>query len=676
MNNSKQIKRDKNAGAIPPADFHAACACEQDAAQQSNNSLQTQNSGHSHGHAHIHFFNNKTKGLLLLSGGLLFAAGILLRLLPEGSLWAFLVFIVSYLLLGGDVLWHAAKNLYRGRVFNESFLMGVATLGAFAIGDQPEAVGVMLFYQVGEIFQQAAVTRSRRSIAALMDIRPDYANLQEGGTTRRIAPNQAEIGDVILVLPGEKVPLDGIVLEGSSELNTGALTGESVPRQVGPGSEVLAGFVNQSGLLSVQVVKKFGQSAAAKILDLVQNAAAKKAPSENFITSFSRYYTPAVVGLAALLALLPPLFGASFMLWFHRALLFLVISCPCALVISIPLTFFAGIGAASRQGILVKGGNFLEALHKLDTVVFDKTGTLTKGNFAVSALRPQNGFTAESLLESAALAESYSSHPIAQSVLQEYENRVHTPINKEQLSGYTEIPGHGLRVLAGGKAILAGSEKLMQREGIAFTPNNELGTKVYVAVNGVFAGVLLIKDELKPDSQIAVAGLKQRGVRKTVMLTGDNLPISQAVAKELFIDELHAPLLPHQKVEVLGGLLGAENTRKAGKLAFVGDGVNDAPVLARADIGIAMGGLGSDAAIEAADVVLMTDEPSKLLTAMDISRKTHRIVVQNIAFALFVKTSFLLLGAVGVATMWEAVFADVGVSLLAVLNALRVQRIK
>lgn len=628
------------------------------------------NHEHKNGHNHEHGSGdlNKKKIIQLTLGILLFAAGMVLeRIFPEIAFLSIAVFIIGYLILGGEVVLRALKNISKGQIFDENFLMSIATVGAFLIGDFAEAVAVMLFYQVGEYFQDAAVRKSKKSITSLMDIRPDYANLKRGNDTEKVAPETVKIGDLILVRPGEKIPLDGTVLDGESMLDTSALTGESVPRSIKKGEAVLAGCINQSGVLTIEVIKEFGESTVAKIIDLVENASSKKAPSENFITTFSRYYTPVVVGVAILLALIPPLFfNGAWSDWINRGLIFLVISCPCALVISIPLGFFGGIGAASRKGILVKGSNYLEALNNLDTVVFDKTGTLTKGVFAVKSLQPVNGYTESQLLEYAAKAESFSNHPIALSIMKAYGN----PIAKENLQDYEEISGHGIRVKEIGNEILAGNEKLMKQEGVAFQVTEEIGTKVYVAINKVYAGSIVIADEIKPDSLKAITALKAIGVRKTVMLTGDNAQIAQAIADQLSLDEVHAQLLPHQKVEQLERL--DKSKPEKSKLAFVGDGINDAPVLARADIGIAMGGLGSDAAIEAADVVLMTDEPAKLADAVTIARKTRRIVWQNIIFALGVKGIFLLLGAFGIATMWEAVFADVGVSIIAILNAMRV----
>ncbi len=634
------------------------------------------NHSHSHDHSHEHNHShgseglNTTKIIQLIAGILLFSAGLLLERLYPGNRYLNLsAFILSYVILGGEVVFKALKNISRGQIFDENFLMSIATIGAFIIGDFPEAVAVMLFYQVGEYFQDAAVRRSKKSITDLMDIRPDYANIKVGSDIKKVSPETVKIGDVILVRPGEKIPLDGTVLDGESMLDTSALTGESVPRTARMGDSVLAGCINQSGVLTIEVTKAFGESTVAKIIDLVENASSKKAPSENFITTFSRYYTPVVVGLAVLLSIIPPLFlNGSWSEWINRGLIFLVISCPCALVISIPLGFFGGIGAASKRGILVKGSNYLEALNSLDTVVFDKTGTLTRGVFEVKTVLPEVNYTQEQVLVLAAKAEAFSNHPIALSIMKAYGK----PVDKEALRHYEELSGYGIRVTEDSSVILAGNDKLMKREGIGFKENNAIGTKVYVAVNGSLAGVIVIADEIKADSRRAITGLKAKGVRKTVMLTGDNKQIGEAIAGELKLDEVHAQLLPHQKVEQLELLDKAKPVK--GKLAFVGDGINDAPVLARADIGIAMGGLGSDAAIEAADVVLMTDEPSKLVDAIAIAGFTKRIVWQNIAFALGVKGVFLLLGAFGIATMWEAVFADVGVSLIAIVNAMRVLR--
>jgi Cd2+/Zn2+-exporting ATPase len=606
----------------------------------------------------------------LIAGAAVFTAGIIVEnMVKNAGLFPLVIFITGYLLLGGDVILRAFKNIARGQVFDENFLMGAATIGAFAIGEFAEAVGVMLFYQTGEFLQDMAVANSKKSITNLMDIRPDYANLKKDGEIIKTAPDTVCVGDTIIIKPGEKIPLDGIVIEGYSMIDTSALTGESVPKKAGVSDNVMSGCVNQSGLLTVEVTKTFGESTVSKIIDLVENAAGKKAKTENFITTFARYYTPAVVFLALLLAVLPPLFfGGAWREWINRALVFLVISCPCALVLSIPMSFFGGIGRAAKSGILVKGGNYLEAFNRLDIAVFDKTGTLTKGVFKVTSVLPSNGFDKDSLLELAAKAEAFSNHPIALSVIQAFGGE----IERNSLSEYTEIAGYGVSVKQDGKIILAGNKKLMAGRGIDFQESFNSGTKVYAAADNVFAGCIVISDEIKPDSRSALSSLKARGVGKTVMLTGDSPQIAQEIAGELGLDEVYGGLLPHEKVEMVQKLNAQK--QKNGILAFVGDGINDAPVLAIADIGVAMGGLGSDAAIEAADVVLMTDEPSKLAQAIDIARYTKRIVWQNIFFALGVKAVFLLMGAFGIAGMWEAVFADVGVSLIAVLNAMRILR--
>ncbi len=627
--------------------------------------------GHSHNHDHGHTHDHgdgKKQLIMLLIGAAIFVLGMVLEnafTINESVLLG--IFIVGYIILGSSVVLQALKNITRGQIFDENFLMTIATIGAFIIGDAAEAVGVMLFFQIGEYFQGLAVRRSKKSITDLMDIRPDFANVKRNGEIIKVSPDAVEIGDIIVVKPGEKIPLDGVVIEGEAMLDTKALTGESVPRKAKVSDEVLSGCINQNGLLTIEVTKSFGQSTVAKIIDLVEHASSNKAPTENFMTTFSRYYTPVVVALAVLIAVIPPLFfGGMWADWINRGLIFLVISCPCALVVSIPLGFFGGIGGASKRGVLVKGSNYLEALGNLDVVVFDKTGTLTKGVFKVTQLLPADEFTKEQLLELAAKAEAFSNHPIALSIMTEYGKDV----DKTTLTDYNEISGHGISVSADDKVVLAGNDKLMRLKGVPFAESAETGTKVYVALDHVYAGCIVISDEVKKDSRDAIAALKARGVRKTVMLTGDTPEIAGAIAKELALDEVYGGLLPEGKVEKLELLEGQK--RGKGKLAFVGDGINDAPVLARADVGIAMGGLGSDAAIEAADVVLMTDEPSKLAEAIDVARFTKRIVWQNIVFSLGVKGIFLLLGAAGVASMWEAVFADVGVTLLAVLNATRV----
>ena len=611
---------------------------------------------------------DKKRTIRLAVGAVVYAIGMALTVFAKLPTLAELAFlIVAYVILGWDVVWQAVKNITRGQVFDEHFLMSVSTIGAFAIGEYPEAVAVMLFYQVGEFFQSLAVKRSRKSISDLMDICPDSATVKRNGVLQVVSPESVAVGEIIVVKPGEKIPLDGIVVDGESMLDTKALTGESVPRSIRKGDEALSGCINQSGLLTLKVTKSFGESTVSKITDLVENASARKAPTENFITTFARYYTPVVVGMAAVLAIIPPLvLGGGWSEWLRRGFVFLIVSCPCALVISIPLTFFGGIGAASKRGVLVKGSNYLEALNKVSVVVFDKTGTLTKGVFEVANIIPAAGYQKEQVLEYAAQAESYSNHPIAKSILATYGK----PIDQKQFSGFEEISGHGISVMVQGKKVLAGNSKLMESEKIAYAACDAAGTKFYVAADGSYVGCILIADEVKPDSKCTIAELKKIGVEKTVMLTGDDERIGKSVADELGLDAYYAQLLPDQKVEKLEML--DKQKRQGSKLAFVGDGINDAPVLARADVGIAMGGLGSDAAIEAADVVLMTDEPSKLVEAIDVAKATKRIVMQNIVIALGIKSVFLVLGALGMAGMWEAVFGDVGVTIIAVLNAMRI----
>ncbi|AZO96061.1 cadmium-translocating P-type ATPase [Halocella sp. SP3-1] len=585
----------------------------------------------------------------------------------------YFLFGSSYLLIGSPVLIAAFKNIKRGQVFDENFLMSIATLGAFAIQEFPEGVAVMLFYMVGEMFQEKAVDHSRRSIKDLMDIRPDYANLKQGEKTIKIAPEDVQVGDIIVIKPGERVPLDGEVLKGSSLVDTSALTGESVPRRVKSGEEILSGMINKTGLLTVKVNKEYNQSTVAQILDLVENASAKKAAIEKFITKFSRYYTPVVVYSALAIAILPPLFlaGASFSDWLYRSLIFLVVSCPCALVVSIPLGFFGGIGRASRQGILVKGGNYLEALNDVKQIVFDKTGTLTKGEFVVSKIKPYNNHSKDEILIKAAYAESHSTHPIAKSILEACEYK----IDNNKIEDYQEFSGRGIKAVIDGQEVLVGNNKLMDQEQIDYQEVTEEATEatiVYIAIDNVYAGYITIADHLKDDSLKAIKALKQAGIREITMFTGDRENVAQEIAKRLGLDNYYAELLPAQKVEKVEELLKKQD--KKDKLIFVGDGINDAPVLARSDIGVAMGGLGSDAAIEAADVVLMTDEPSKLVTAINTAHKTRQIIWQNIIFALGIKGIVLIMGTLGIATMWEAVFADAGVALLAVLNAMRISR--
>ena len=611
----------------------------------------------------------KQKHLLvrIIVAAVLFAAGGLLHL--EG--WAELgVYLVCYAVIGWDIVWKAITNILHGQVFDENFLMTIATVGALILGEHSEGVAVMLFYQVGEWFQSYAVSKSRRSITSLMDIRPDYANIEKDGKLIQVDPEDVQIGDTIIVKPGERVPLDGKIIKGSSTLDTSALTGESMPREVEAGMEVISGCINQTGILTIQTTKEFGESTVAKILDLVENASDKKGRMENFITRFARYYTPVVVFAAPALAVLPPLVtGQAFSIWIYRALTFLVISCPCALVISIPLSFFGGIGGASKIGVLVKGSNYLEALAYTETVVFDKTGTLTKGSFAVTEIQA-NGMTDEELLELAAYAEDYSNHPISLSIQKAYGKK----IDNSRITDVQEIAGHGVQAVIDGMTVLAGNAKLMEREHIPYTASNAIGTVVYVAFDGRYAGCIVIADEIKADAPAAIKTLKAAGIRQTVMLTGDADAVGQDVAHRLGLDRAYTELLPADKVDRVEELLAQKSDK--GMLAFVGDGINDAPVLARADVGIAMGALGSDAAIEAADVVLMTDEPSKIAAIMQIARKTIRISNENIVFALGVKFLVLILGAVGRANMWAAVFADVGVSVIAILNAIRAMRVK
>ena len=576
------------------------------------------------------------------------------------------LYIIAYLIVGFEIILEAIENIFRGKVFDENFLMALATIGAFAIGEFPEAVAVMLFYQVGEFFQSYAVDKSRKSIVSLMDIRPDYANVKRNNEISKMNPEEVKIGEKIIVKPGEKIPLDGKIIKGNSMLDTSALTGESLPREVKENDEVLSGCINQNGLLEIEVTKEFGESTVSKILDLVENASSKKSKSENFITKFAKYYTPAVVIIAVFLAVIPTLVieGAEFTDWLYRALTFLVVSCPCALVISIPLGFFGGIGGASKKGILVKGSNYLEALSNSEIVVFDKTGTLTKGVFEVQKIEPV-GILKEELIKYAAYAESYSNHPISVSIKKAYGEEIDTTL----ISKTEELSGRGVIATIEDKEVLAGNEKLLQEKNIKYTKCNEVGTIVYIAINKEFAGFIVISDEIKEDSKKAINDLKRNNIKQTVMLTGDRKDVGESVAKEIGIDKVYTELLPDGKVEKVEQLL-KEKTEK-GKLVFVGDGINDAPVLALADIGIAMGGLGADSAIEAADIVIMTDEPSKINTAINISKKTMRIVKQNIVFAIGIKIAVLILSAFGLSTMWEAVFADVGVSVIAIINSLR-----
>ena len=619
----------------------------------------------------------------LLIGGILFVLGIFVPktlFIPKLA-----VFLVSYLVIGGDVLLSAFKNILNGQVFDENFLMAIATIGAFAIGEYPEGVAVMLFYQLGELLQGIAVNNSRKSIVSLMDIRPDYANIKVGEGIKKVSPEEIKVGEIIVVKPGEKVPLDGKIVKGASTFDTSALTGESLPREAKAGDDVLSGFINKNGLIEIQVAKVFSESTVSKILYLMENAGSKKSKTENFITKFARYYTPVVVITALIVAIFPPLLiqGATFSDWIYRALIFLVVSCPCALVISIPLGFFGGIGGASRHGILIKGTNYLEVLNNLESVVMDKTGTLTKGIFKVTEVNVKNNIkindfennktelTKPLLLKYAAHIEKFSNHPIAQSIVAEYENSA-SKVDENVVKDFEEISGFGIKVNINNHQFLAGNSKLMNLENITFDKKENLGTAIYLAADGKYIGNILISDEVKEDSARAIKGMKENGVKEIVMLTGDNEAIGKNIAEKLGIDKVFTELLPNEKVEKLEEIYKTKSEK--GKVAFVGDGINDAPVLARADLGIAMGGAGSDAAIEAADVVIMNDEPSKIVTAIKIAKKTKEIVWQNITIAFAIKIVVMALGLFGDATMWEAVFADVGVALLAVLNATRVLR--
>ena len=605
-------------------------------------------------------------------------ARIIVSLLMLAGAWFFesdenivkiIFYAAAYLVIGGDIVFNAVRNVFHGEIFDENFLMAVATIGAFATGQYPEAVAVMLFYQVGEMFQDIAVDRSRKSISSLMDIRPDYANLDDGnGGFTQVAPDAVPVGSIIVVKPGEKIPLDGVVVSGTSSLDTAALTGESLPREVGADSQVLSGSLNMTGLLKIRTSGTYGESTVARILDLVENADTGKAKTEKFITRFAKYYTPAVVGAAVLLAILPSLIDGQWLTWLNRALIFLVISCPCALVVSIPLTFFAGIGGASRRGILIKGSNYLEALSRLGTVVFDKTGTLTKGDFNVTSVVPFNGCKSADLLTLAASAEVYSDHPVAVAL----RKACGREIVRANVSATENFAGEGIRANVGGRSVLAGNDKLMLRFGVNAYVTDQPGTIVHVAADGKYLGYIIISDTVKPQSASAVTDLRREGISKIVMLTGDRKAAADAVAVQVGVDEVYAGLLPVDKVQHVESLLSAETSAK--RLAFVGDGINDAPVLKIADVGISMGAAGSDAAIEASDVVLMDDNPHKVAEAVTVARRTMCIVRQNIIFAIGVKLLFLLLAALGIANMWEAVFADVGVTVIAVLNALRAMR--
>ena len=580
------------------------------------------------------------------------------------------IFIVAYIIVGLEIVRKALRNIFRGKVFDENFLMTVATVGAFGIGEFPEAVAVMLFYQVGELFQSYAVDKSRKSIASLMDIRPDYANIEKDGKVLKVDPDDVKIGDIIIIKPGEKVPLDGIVIEGNTSLDTKALTGESLPREIVPGDEILSGSINISGLVKVKVSKEYGESTVSKILDLVENASSKKSKSENFITKFAKYYTPIVVIIAILLVVVPVIFfGGEFSDWIYRALSFLVVSCPCALVISIPLSFFGGIGGASKMGILIKGSNYLEAIASTEIIVFDKTGTLTEGIFEVQKINPKD-IDENDLLENAAYAECYSNHPISLSIKRAYGKQ----IDKSKIKSTEELSGRGIVAIINGKNVLVGNEKLLNENNIEFEKNNDVGTILYVAIDNKYVGNIVIADKIKEDAKDSIMSLKKSNIKQAVMLTGDRKAVGENVAGILGIDKVYTELLPDGKVEKVEELLKEKSEK--GKLAFVGDGINDAPVLALADIGIAMGGLGADSAIEAADIVLMTDEPSKIVDTIRLSKKTMKIVKENIIFAISIKVLVLILSAIGISTMWEAVFADVGVSIIAILNALRVLNVK
>lgn len=611
----------------------------------------------------------KKRGIKIIISLILFLIAFIINF--NNEIINIVIYIISYIIVGFDILKKAVRNIFRGNVFDENFLMSIATLGAFCIKEFPEAVAVMLFYQIGELFQSYAVDKSRKSISDLMDIRPDFANLYKNNNVEKVDPDEVEIGDIIVVKTGEKVPLDGIIIEGKASLDTKALTGESIPKEVGVDDEVLSGCINLNGGIKIKVTKKFEESTVSKILDLVENASSKKSKSENFITKFAKYYTPIVVIIAVILAVVPTMVikGTNFSEWLYRALSFLVVSCPCALVISIPLSFFGGIGGASKLGILIKGSNYLENISNTEIIAFDKTGTLTKGVFVVQEIysinMPQN-----ELLEIVCHAENYSNHPISLSVKKEFNKK----IDEKRISKIRELSGLGIEAEIDGKQVLVGNKKLMDKENIKYEKCDKIGTILYVAINKKFEGYILISDEIKDDAKETISQLKENNIKQTVMLTGDRKDVGENVAKQLGLDKVYTELLPDGKLEKVEELL--KQTSEKGKLAFVGDGINDAPVLALADIGIAMGGLGSDAAIEAADIVIMTDEPSKIVETIKLSKKTMKIVKENIVFAIFIKIAVLVLCAVGIATMWEAVFADVGVSIIAILNSLRMLKVK
>lgn len=610
----------------------------------------------------------KKKGIKIIVSLILFLIAMIINF--DNELINKCIFIIAYIIVGLEIVRKALRNIFRGKVFDENFLMTVATIGAFGIGEFPEAVAVMLFYQVGELFQSYAVDKSRKSIASLMDIRPDYANIEKDGKVLKVDPDDVNIGDIIIIKPGEKVPLDGTVIEGNTSIDTKALTGESLPREASPGDEILSGSINISGLIKVKVLKEYGESTVSKILDLVENASSKKSKSENFITKFAQYYTPIVVIIAVLLVVVPVIFfGGEFSDWIYRALSFLVVSCPCALVISIPLSFFGGIGGASKMGILIKGSNYLEAIASTEIIVFDKTGTLTEGIFEVQKINPKD-IDENDLLENAAYAECYSNHPISLSIKRAYGKQ----IDKSKIKSTEELSGRGIVAIINGKNVLVGNEKLLNENNIEFEKNNDVGTILYVAIDNKYVGNIVIADKIKEDAKDSIMSLKKSNIKQAVMLTGDRKAVGENVAGILGIDKVYTELLPDGKVEKVEELLKEKSEK--GKLAFVGDGINDAPVLALADIGIAMGGLGADSAIEAADIVLMTDEPSKIVDTIRLSKKTMKIVKENIIFAISVKVLVLILSAIGISTMWEAVFADVGVSIIAILNALRVLNVK
>ncbi len=666
-----KVLKDKNKMKSSVNIFNDRC-CGEGKSHKHNNG-ESHSHSHEHGHSHSHGGNSGIEKKELFRLGIALTLFIIGMIVNLDKMYEFIIFGVAYIIAGGEVLLRAFKNILRGQVFDENFLMAIATIGAFAIGEFPEGVAVMLFYEVGEMFQDYAVNKSRKSISDLMNIRPDFANLIDlNGEEKRVSPESVNVGSIIVVRAGEKVPLDGVVLSGEATLDVSALTGESLPKEVEAKDDVLAGSINKSGLLKIKVTKSFGESTVSKILDLVENAGNKKSPTEKFITKFARYYTPVVVFSALALAIIPPLVisGESFSPWISRALIFLVVSCPCALVVSIPLGYFAGIGLASKNGILIKGSNYLEALNNVESIVFDKTGTLTKGIFKVRKSESTSKLTNEELLKLGAYTEYYSNHPIAKSIVSEFNEE----INKDLISNYEEISGKGIKVDIDGETFLAGNSKLMDMFNIKITPIHEIGTVVYLANENSELGYIVISDEIKEDSKEAIRGLKEIGVKQTIMLTGDNEKVGDSVAKELGLDKAYCSLLPQNKVEKLEQIF--EDKSKGKKVAFVGDGINDAPVLARADIGIAMGGVGSDAAIEAADVVIMDDKPSKIIKAIKIAKKTNKIVWQNIIFALGVKIIILIFGALGMANMWEAVFGDVGVTLIAVINSSRILKNK